>query len=52
MAAIDQRYFGPLGPAEARTAIDQLLRGDAVLPEKSLERRPLAGDTPNPGGRS
>jgi NADH-quinone oxidoreductase subunit E len=47
MAAIDQRYFGPLVPGEARTALDQLLSGDPVLPEKSLERRPLAGDTPD-----
>jgi NADH:ubiquinone oxidoreductase subunit E len=45
MASIDQRYFGPLLPGEARTAIDQLLSNDAVLPEKSLEKRPLAGDT-------
>ncbi|HET9185019.1 MAG TPA: NAD(P)H-dependent oxidoreductase subunit E [Solirubrobacterales bacterium] len=45
MASIDQRYFGPLLPGEAKTAIDQLLSGDAVLPEKSLEKRPLAGDT-------
>ena len=43
MASIDQRYFGPLLPGEARTAIDQLLSGDAVLPEKALEKRPLAG---------
>jgi NADH:ubiquinone oxidoreductase subunit E len=49
MASIDQRYFGPLLPGEARTAIDQLLSGDAVLPEKSLEKRPLAGDTVVPG---
>jgi NADH:ubiquinone oxidoreductase subunit E len=45
MASIDQRYFGPLLPGEAETAIGQLLSGDAVLPEKSLEKRPLAGDT-------
>ena len=45
MASIDERYFGPLLPGEAKTAIDQLLSGDAVLPEKSLEKRPLAGDT-------
>ena len=49
MASIDQRYFGPLLPGEAKTAIDQLLSGDAVLPDKSLEKRPLAGDTPTPG---
>jgi NADH:ubiquinone oxidoreductase subunit E len=50
MASIDQRYFGPLEAAEARTAIDQIGAGAEVLPEKALEKRPLAGDTPNPGG--
>jgi NADH-quinone oxidoreductase subunit E len=49
MASIDRRYYGPLETAEARTAIDQLLAGGEVLPEKSLARRPLAGDTPRPG---
>jgi NADH-quinone oxidoreductase subunit E len=46
MASIDERYFGPLENAEAATAIEQLLAGGDVLPEKALERRPLAGDTP------
>jgi NADH:ubiquinone oxidoreductase subunit E len=50
MASIDQRYYGPLEPAEARTAIEQLKAGEDVLPERSLERRPLAGDLPEPGG--
>jgi NADH-quinone oxidoreductase subunit E len=50
MASIDQRYFGPLEAAEAATAIGQLKAGEPVLPERSLEARPLAGDTPNPGG--
>jgi NADH-quinone oxidoreductase subunit E len=50
MASIDQRYFGPLEAAEAGTAIEQLRAGDEVLPEKALEVRPLAGDTPSPGG--
>ena len=45
MASIDERYFGPLEAAEAATAIDQLLAGDEVLPEKALAKRPLAGDT-------
>src|SRR6201999_102365 len=49
MACIDQRYFGPLVPGEAQTALDQLLSGNAVLPDKSLEKRPLAGDTPVAG---
>jgi len=50
MASIDQRYFGPLETAEARTAIDQLKAGAEVLPEKALEKRPLAGDAPGSGG--
>jgi NADH:ubiquinone oxidoreductase subunit E len=43
MASIDERYFGPLEAAEARTAIDQLRAGAEVLPEKALEKRPLPG---------
>jgi NADH-quinone oxidoreductase subunit E len=44
MASIDERYFGPLEAAEAATAIGQLLGREEVLPEKALEKRPLAGD--------
>jgi len=44
MASIDERYFGPLETGEAATAIDQLLAGSEVLPEKALAKRPLAGD--------
>jgi NADH-quinone oxidoreductase subunit E len=43
MASIDERYFGPLEPGEAQSAIEQLLAGQDVLPEKALEKRPLAG---------
>jgi NADH:ubiquinone oxidoreductase subunit E len=50
MASIDERYFGPLEAAEARTAIEQLRAGGEVLPEKALEKRPLAGDAA--GGES
>jgi NADH-quinone oxidoreductase subunit E len=50
MASIDQRYYGPLEAAEAGVAIEQLKRGEAVLPERDLAARPLAGDTQNPGG--
>lgn len=46
MTSIDERYYGPLEPAEASTAIDQLLANEPVLPERALELRPLAGDTP------
>lgn len=44
MASIDERYFGPLETSEAQTAIDQVLAGAEVLPEKALEKRGLAGD--------
>jgi NADH-quinone oxidoreductase subunit E len=44
MASIDERYFGPLEENEAATAIEQLRAGQEVLPEKALEKRPLAGD--------
>jgi NADH:ubiquinone oxidoreductase subunit E len=43
MASIDERYFGPLEAAEAKTAIEQLRGGTEVLPEKALEKRPLPG---------
>lgn len=45
MAAIDQRYYGPLEAAEAGTAISQVLAGDEVLPAKALAKRGLAGDS-------
>jgi NADH-quinone oxidoreductase subunit E len=44
MASIDQRYYGPLAPNEAATAIEQVLAGAEVLPEKALAERGLAGD--------
>jgi NADH-quinone oxidoreductase subunit E len=43
MASIDRRYFGPLEPADAASAIEQLRSGGEVLPEKALARRGLAG---------
>src|SRR4051812_48487175 len=43
MASIDRRYFGPLATEDAARAIEQLRSGAEVLPEKALERRPLAG---------
>ncbi|HYH54649.1 MAG TPA: NAD(P)H-dependent oxidoreductase subunit E [Solirubrobacterales bacterium] len=45
MASIDQRYYGPLEAAEAGVAIEQLLAGAEVLPEKALAKRGLAGDS-------
>ena len=50
MASIDERYYGPLEAAEAKTAIEQLAAGGEVLPEKALEERPLAGDAAAQGG--
>jgi NADH-quinone oxidoreductase subunit E len=48
MASIDERYFGPLEAADAKTAIGQLREGADVLPDRALERRALAGDVPAP----
>jgi NADH-quinone oxidoreductase subunit E len=45
MASIDQRYYGPLEPNEAATAIEQLISGAEVLPDKALISRGLAGDS-------
>jgi NADH-quinone oxidoreductase subunit E len=50
MASIDERYFGPLETAEAATAIEQLLAGEDVLPDKTLDKRPLAGEVGRAGG--
>jgi NADH-quinone oxidoreductase subunit E len=43
MASVNERYFGPLEEADAKTVIDQLREGGEVLPEKSLAARPLPG---------
>jgi NADH-quinone oxidoreductase subunit E len=43
MASIDERYYGPLTPADARDAIEQLRSGAAPLPDKGLAGRGTAG---------
>jgi len=43
MASVDERYYGPLDPADALTVVRQLRGGEEVLPGKSLEQRGLAG---------
>jgi NADH:ubiquinone oxidoreductase subunit E len=43
MVSIDERYFGPLEDADAKTIIDQLRAGQEVMPEKALSKRPAAG---------
>ena len=43
MASIDDRYYGPLTPADARDAVEQLRSGREPLPDKALSGRPAAG---------
>jgi NADH:ubiquinone oxidoreductase subunit E len=43
MASIDERYYGPLEPGDARTAIEQLRSGGDPLPDRRLSERRLAG---------
>ena len=43
MASVNERYFGPLEPADAKTAIEQLRGGEEVLPDKALTARRLPG---------
>ncbi len=52
MASIDERYYGPLSPGDARSAVEQLRSGVEVLPDKALATRPAAGGTePEPDPR-
>jgi len=52
MASVNERYLGPLEPADPATIIAQLRSGDEVLPEKALAKRPTAGgDEPEPDPR-
>lgn len=43
MVSVDERYYGPLDPADAVKVVRQLRSGEAVLEEKALARRGLAG---------
>jgi NADH:ubiquinone oxidoreductase subunit E len=43
MASLDERYYGPLTPDDAREAVAQLRAGEEVLPGKRLPGRPAAG---------
>lgn len=43
MISVDERYYGPVDPADAVKVIQQLRSGDEVLEEKALSRRGLAG---------
>jgi NADH-quinone oxidoreductase subunit E len=43
MASIDELYYGPLSPDDARAAVEQLRAGADVLPGKALAGRPAAG---------
>jgi NADH-quinone oxidoreductase subunit E len=43
MASLEERYYGPLSPDDARTAVEQLRAGGEVLADKRLPGRPAAG---------
>ncbi len=43
MASIDERYYGPLDPADAAKAVSELRAGAEPVAEKALAKRPLAG---------
>jgi NADH:ubiquinone oxidoreductase subunit E len=52
MASIDERYYGPLTPDDARTAIEQLRSDAEPLPEQALFGRGTAGGPePDPDPR-
>jgi NADH-quinone oxidoreductase subunit E len=52
MASIDERYYGPLTPEDAREAVEQLRADEEVLPERALSKRPAAGGPePDPDPR-
>ncbi|MCO5315755.1 MAG: NAD(P)H-dependent oxidoreductase subunit E [Solirubrobacterales bacterium] len=43
MVSVNERYYGPLEPADAEQIVAQLHGGQDVIPEKALEARGLAG---------
>jgi NADH-quinone oxidoreductase subunit E len=52
MASIDERYYGPLTPDDARDAVEQLRSGAEPVPDKALAGRPTAGGPePDPDPR-
>ncbi len=52
MASVNEIYFGPLEPSEAKTVVEQCRAGEKVLPEKALGKRPAAaGPEPDPDER-
>jgi NADH:ubiquinone oxidoreductase subunit E len=48
MVSIDGRYYGPLESGDPETVIDQLRKGEEVLPAKRLEDRRVAGGEGEP----
>jgi NADH:ubiquinone oxidoreductase subunit E len=45
MVSIDETYYGPLDPGDARTIVDQLRSGQEPVPDKDIRKRLLAGDS-------
>jgi NADH-quinone oxidoreductase subunit E len=43
MASIDERYYGPLTPDDARDVVQQLRSGADPVPDKALSKRGAAG---------
>jgi len=43
MASINEHYYGPLEPGDARTIVAQLRAGSDPIPDKDLRKRPVAG---------
>jgi (2Fe-2S) ferredoxin len=43
MASIDEHYYGPLSPTDARDAVQQLRAGNQPVPDKALAGRETGG---------
>ncbi len=44
MVSIDETYYGPLEPGDARAIVEQIRAGQEPVPDKDIRKRPVAGD--------
>lgn len=51
MASVDGQFVGPLSVESARTLVEDIRAGRTVLPQKQLDKRPLAATLWQSGGR-
>lgn len=51
MASVDGQYIGPLTLADAKRLVEDIRAGRDVLPQKQLDKRPLAATLWESGGR-